>query len=814
MKLRFQLTLALMLTHLTLADIKQASKLVQEGKPADALAVLADNDSPEGAFWRGRALIALGRTRDAADALRHVPDAHPLYPYAAKALLYCAWQNKDVDFAVIATPMATCSNKEIATLATAALAEYWLGTPRSHDNSALERFRSMVKEHPEYTKVLRLLEIENLRLRGEFDKAIAQCRAMEADTNLPVSMRHRARLALANVYYDKEESHIASFSTGFTPTATADQDEPGSGIFDDGKGEETLLHFISSHPDSPLLEEAFRRLCQRNAFATSEYAKAKLAEWAEDTQKPRRAANALLVIQHNVHQNEEADRNHPLNVACANKAVASFPGEKATRTILLEQIRWYLEREEPHQALPYMGMLQGNDVVRRFYEAQMRAADMASTAREYLDCAREASEPLRSVALENALISALLANDKETEEAVLNLKDLSEAQHVALLRTRAAFWLQSAPERAEEDINILQSLPIQDINLKADIEMDYAFLRLYTSPESARGLLLKSDINKHLPKLSPERQLRFFALQEAAIREIASTDDSMNAERECMQLILQAAGKVTHPRVVSILTMHLAHLQATEGLYEDSISTLKSLLRKYPMTDFAPHAMYMAARIRDNMGTMESLKKAAQSYEICAKQSESMRIKATIRKAAVLLRLGNHEEAEQILTHLLRVNTDMRSQDKLMARAVLANSKALQGTEEGRKEAIDIAGIALEDAQLPRWWKQRALLHHATLCERADRYAEALKDYEEVLSMQPAMGTSPSAADWHILYSAGSGAVLQLIHLKRYDEAADKADQIAAWNKEKASLSKRKQFSDWAAFIRQTNFVENKNQPF
>ena len=224
--------------------------------------------------------------------------------------------------------------------------------------------------------------------------------------------------------------------------------------------------------------------------------------------------------------------------------------------------------------------------------------------------------------------------------------------------------------------------------------------------------------------------------------------------------------------------------------------------------------MYMAARIRENMGTMESLKKAAQSYEICAKQSESMRIKATIRKAAVLLRLGNHEEAEQILTHLLRVNTDMRSQDKLMARAVLANSKALQGTEEGRKEAIDIAGIALEDSQLPRWWKQRALLHHATLCERADRYAEALKDYEEVLSMQPAMGTSPSAADWHILYSAGSGAVLQLIHLKRYDEAADKADQIAAWNKEKASLSKRKQFSDWAAFIRQTNFVENKNQPF
>ena len=31
------------------------------------------------------------------------------------------------------------------------------------------------------------------------------------------------------------------------------------------KGEETLLHFISSHPESPLLEEAFRRLHERDA---------------------------------------------------------------------------------------------------------------------------------------------------------------------------------------------------------------------------------------------------------------------------------------------------------------------------------------------------------------------------------------------------------------------------------------------------------------------------------------------------------------------------------------------------------------------
>ena len=222
----------------------------------------------------------------------------------------------------------------------------------------------------------------------------------------------------------------------------------------------------------------------------------------------------------------------------------------------------------------------------------------------------------------------------------------------------------------------------------------------------------------------------------------------------------------------------------------------------------------MSARISEQIATMDSLRQAVELYDTCARQNDELRIKATTRKAAVLLRLGQHEESEQILNRMLQTEQNLRSQDKVMAYAVLANNKALLGTPEGRREAVAIAARALEDPALPRWWKFRALLHHATLCARADMFAEALKDYEEVLSMQPAMDENPGAADWHILYSAGSGAVLQLIHLERYTEAADKADQIANWNKEKAHLAKRRQFSDWAEFIRQTNFIENKSLPF
>lgn len=811
MKTPFFLTLALLAAPLAQADILQAEQLVRAGKAADALEALTHESSAEAAFWKGRALIDLGRLKDAAESLRTVPDTHELYPYAAKALLYCAWKNKAEDFAAIATPMATGNNQEIATLATAALAEYWLSKPKSQDNSALQRLRDITEKTPSYKSILQLLEIENLRLRGEFNTAIEQCRAMEADSSLPITLRHRARLALSSIYYDKEAADLVPLNSPL-PSAPRDTNAEMVTEFDDGKGEETLLHFISSHPDSPLLEEAFRRLYQRNAFATSEYARTKLNEWIADPTKSRRAANALLVQQHML--NHENAPDLPLDVTCVNAAAATHPREQATRTILLEQIRWYLERNQTHEALLYMGMLQGDDALRSFYEAQMHDARQPSTARAYLECARIAPENLRDTALQNAMISALVSGSPDIQEEILNSKDLSETQHFALLRTRAAFLLETAPGKAEADLNMLLGFPCENPNLKADVEMDLAFLRLRDNPEAARELLLKSNIRDHLSLLTPDRQLRFFALQEAALRNISGISGSLNARQKAIEKIRNSAGKVLDPQVVCILTLHLAHLQSAEGEHSQALRTLSSLLRKYPKMDFAPRALYMSARISEQIATMDSLKQAVELYDACAHQSDELRIKATTRKAAVLLRMGQHEESERILTHMLQKEENLRSQDRVMAYAVLANNKALLGTEEGRREAVDIAAKELEDPALPRWWKFRALLHHATLCARADMFAEALHDYEQVLAMQPAMGANPTAADWHILYSAGSGAVLQLIHLERYNEAADKADLIAEWNKEEASMAKRKQFSDWAEFIRQTNFIENKSLPF
>ena len=62
--------------------------------------------------------------------------------------------------------------------------------------------------------------------------------------------------------------------------------------------------------------------------------------------------------------------------------------------------------------------------------------------------------------------------------------------------------------------------------------------------------------------------------------------------------------------------------------------------------------------------------------------------------------------------------------------------------------------------------------------------------------------------------SAGAGSVMQLFYLQRYNDAADKAEQIANWNKAEADQTKHKRFANWAEFIRQTNFVSKSAMPF
>ena len=236
------------------AHIAQAERLVRNEHYAEALDTIpAEDKSSEALYWKGQALLHLERLPEAALALSGVSKDSPLYPYAAKGTLYCAWKSPSLNFVEMVAPLTASPNEEIATLALAALAEHQLRHTRKGDTSTLDTLRKLSQSHPDLEPLVKLLDLEAMRRQGKYDQALQYGRQLEDDPAYPALMKQRVRLALSDVYYDKEASLKG------TELQEGDED-------DEGRGEETLLQFISSNPDSPLLEEAFRRLDERQAF--------------------------------------------------------------------------------------------------------------------------------------------------------------------------------------------------------------------------------------------------------------------------------------------------------------------------------------------------------------------------------------------------------------------------------------------------------------------------------------------------------------------------------------------------------------------
>lgn len=211
---------------------------VREGDAAAALAALratpqpgsAEQGSPQDAYWRGRALAMLGRPVEAAEFFQQVPREHRLHPYAARGLIYCAWTSPELPFEQLITPLTTSPDAEVASLALAALAEHQLRFTDEPDTFALTRLKEKARQDSSLEPVVRLLTLHLYRRRGDYDGGIEYGKQLEQDASLPLLMRQRVRLAMAELYYAKERAEASA---------------------DEGKGEETLLQFITANAESP-----------------------------------------------------------------------------------------------------------------------------------------------------------------------------------------------------------------------------------------------------------------------------------------------------------------------------------------------------------------------------------------------------------------------------------------------------------------------------------------------------------------------------------------------------------------------------------
>lgn len=785
------------------ASVQQAEQQLRRGDAAGALQSLVGKSGPEADFWRGRALVDLKRMPEAARYLSAVPEEHELYPYAAKALLYCAWQSPDVDFATVVPPLATSRNPEIAETAAAALAEFWLQQPQSQDNTALELLRGMTDKHPEFIPVLHLLEVENLRQKGQYADAIQLCRKMEDDRSLPLNIRQRVRLTLAEVLYAQEEAAARSGATAATttePTSTdTDEEEDLTTIGQvHGKGEETLLHFISTNPESPLLPDAFRRLTAHKAFSSSEFARAKLKEWMIDTEKPYRASMAMLIMQHLL--NNDLSGKLPLDNSCANSALAMFPNEPPTQLILLEQTRMLLDRGQTKEAELYLSQVTGNFPRKDFYRAWLSADSPSTAARLFLQSAEVASGELRPVAFANALLCAMRCGDTVMEQDIMQRSDLAPEIRAEVLAMRALFNMEKNPALARECLEQLRALQLSP-NSQIDVRLDTAWMSMSESP-----LTVAQELeNMSTDGLTPHQLLRYYALREEALRQSSPPDRRDETENLICERIARAADKAKNAHVRGVLNIHLANRLSLMGRHAEAYVRLTRLHNNEPLGEFAQKATFLSAREKEYIGTLSSLKEAADIYAACAEKYPEMKNRATIHRAQVLIRINRGEEAEQLLRHLLSKEEELPPIARALTYITLSNKYTLEGTPSALQQAMEASGKCIEVPGLPRLWQFTGLLHHGAICARANAYEAAITAYRKLLAMHPAPGRNPESAERLAFHRAATGAITALLELKRYEEAADMADELSRWDGAPGSLER---YAKWADFIRQTHFIQ------
>ena len=793
------------------SPIKEAEKMLRAGDAVGVLTVLSGEKCPESYFWKGRALVELNRMKEAVDYLSKVPETHELYPYAAKALLYCAWQSPDVEFSSVVPPLAACRNAEISQLAAAALAEFWLQQPESQDNTALELLRGMAEKSPDFTPILNLLEIENLRQKKKFQEAIRLCRNMEENRELPLEIRQRVRLALAEVYYAQEaaglperEDSPADILSGITGK-DADNEEESENLITEAKGEETLLHFISTNPESPLLTEAFRRLAAHKAFSTGKYARERLKEWIQDAEKPRRASISLLILQHIINQSNP-EKMAPDN-SCANTALSLFPREKATQFILLEHVRNLLAHENTSEAAKYLAHVTLDSPYSSFYAASILADSNPQQAGiRFRDCAKTAPEALRPAAFANSLICALRVGDKKLEEEILNYPYFTPE---AKAEVYAALFLHHADKDtvlARKALQELQKTPYQANGFMVDFLLDKAWFSMNDSALMVEQELAHADTKLFLPN----QLLRYYMIRETAMRKAAPADRRAETEDRISELIKHAIRTTGITHLNQQLRFHLAHLFSKRSQHADAYLQLMELHQISHNGHMAAQSLFHAAHEKELIGTKESLKEAVSLYALCAEKYADLLVPATIQQANVLIRIGKGEEAESLLKHLLIKAEQLPPELRTLARITLSGKHALEGTPEGLQRAKEVGEECIRDTTLPTKWRCAALLHHAAICSRSGDFREAYQNYMDVLALKPADRDGATDKEWNTFHQAGIGAVASLLELKQFQEAADLADSISNWKSSSGRTRKLKRYAEWATYIRQTNFLRGK----
>ncbi len=764
------------------ADVEQAEHALRNGQADVALQAL--EGCPQTAatqYWKGRALISLNRNQEAIAALRQVPPHSEYYPFAAKGIIYCARRTNNGD--ELLQPLCNNSNEHIAALAQLALAEMQV---TRHCKPNTVKTGKLGANDAAIRSGLQLLKAEQHRQNKEFDQALALCKQVEASA--PTKQREYSRILLAEVFYDQEAA------AGTTS----------------GKGEEILLQFISTHPESDLAEEALRRLEKRGAFITSKYAHRKLEEWAKDSNSLRRALLAYSILQRLALQSTAyAETGATLVHHALNLAPAYLPD---TVQISNLHANYLIQEGKPNQANAFLAPIPDSkkDAYSLFLTAQTMDAKTPQAMETYLQCAAKAPAALQPIAMSNALYCARAAGNDEKVAELLG-SEAPPAVQRAMLLTHAGLIIKRDAQQAKAEVErVLGMSPTADE--LADGTLLLTQIDLENGDFSAALSKLSQFTTQHRHNWPIKRVLYYYGLYLHAL----DCEQTSGYLTESHKNFLQESLETTlRDDVREAITLTLAKIYADEDNHPQALRLLESLAEKTTDRETRARALLLAGRESTQCLTLDSVKKGASLFEQAAAIDSMYRYRAAVLNAAILFRLNQTEEAARRITATIKQIEETRSstpgstvlsEEYAFALTVLADIQSQNGSKEALEQAIKTNSQIISIPGLTQEWHNRTYLQQAIFCSRSGKYEQALINYRNIINSIPKTNRKPPANKLkddkaYILTLAGTGAIDSLRNLKRKTEASQMAMEIADHPVILAYPERRSIFLEWAKIL-------------
>ena len=776
---------------------------------------IAETLSDEASYAQARQLIEQHQPHAASFELGKIPQDSELYPSAAKALLYCAHISPELSLELIAHKLSKSKQPEIVRLAKAAWLENLLEQNKEGE-LARRLYEQLKKENKQdqISALLPLFDIDILRLEQKFESALNRSTEL-AKSDLSDQLKQLLRLKTAKLYYDiaawqKEQDRAKAMGEVHQTI-----DSPLLLENAEGKGEETLLQFISSYPDSKLIDEALRLLHCHQAFPTSAYAIEQLKEWGEVSQqnKPRRAALALLYL-HSLEPEERSERSH------SNTAMAIAPQERASKELALDTSRRLFNQGDISGAEQYIKLSESDSALALFLHGAICAkqGDYLKAASYFERCSQQSEGALQDAAIHNLLLCSLRRGDNKLAQSIIT-QSKGSPLHAKLLSCRSAFRLNQSPRPAnakEDALELIHRYP--DSPLVPELEMDLIEMELDSSIKDAYTRQLElNKINRH--GWSSDSLARYYALRLklAPLAFQAELPDSVKPTIEAARCLSECSSREQS----DILSLHLGNMLIEKHKFGEASKLFKQLAQDSNSDETKALAYFHAGLSTERLVSLSSIMQAIGLYRDCSNYPGELQASALIRAAGLLTRIGREEDARLIMEQLLRQQEDKKlSPEQLsLAYTTLAESWALSRGDQtaAERNALHYSSLMCNDERLKKEWRSRTRLLFARLNSRYGKHSTSLECFLDIIRDIKDSKDKLNNGDWHILNIATAGAINQHLKLKQYEKAADLADKIAQHNAKLGDTNQAQQhqrsFRSWANHIRKTGFVTKKPSP-